>query len=39
VAQLPVPVYQCGTEYAQIRQAKETLQQRRVDLDTQRDQA
>ena len=38
VAQLNVPVYQGGGEYATIRQAKETLQQRRVDLDTQRDQ-
>ena len=34
-----VPIYQGGTEYSQIRQAKETLQQRRIDLDTQRDQA
>jgi outer membrane protein len=39
LAQLNIPVYQGGGEYAQIRQAKETLQQRRVDLDTQRDQA
>ena len=39
LAQLNIPVYQGGTEYAQIRQAKETLQQRRVDLDTTRDQA
>jgi outer membrane protein len=38
-AQLNIPVNQGGTEYAQIRQAKETLQQRRVDLDTARDQA
>jgi len=37
--QLTVPVYQGGTEYATIRQAKETLTQRRVDLDTARDQA
>ena len=37
--QLNVPIYQGGTEYSQIRQAKETLQQRRIDLDTQRDQA
>ena len=36
-AQLTVPVYQGGTEYSLIRQAKETLAQRRVDLDTQRD--
>jgi outer membrane protein len=39
LAQLNIPVFQGGGEYAQIRQAKETLQQRRVDLDTQRDQA
>ncbi|MEA3025378.1 MAG: outer membrane protein [Alphaproteobacteria bacterium] len=37
--QLTVPVYQGGTEYATIRQAKETLSQRRTDLDTARDQA
>ncbi len=36
-AQLSVPIYQGGTEYSQIRQAKETLQQRRIDLDTARD--
>ena len=39
VAQLNVPIYQGGGEYATIRAAKETLQQRRVDLDTARDQA
>ena len=39
VGQLAVPVYQGGTEYATIRQAKETLSQRRTDLDTARDQA
>ncbi len=38
-AQLTVPVYQGGSEYSLIRQAKETLSQRRVDLDTARDQA
>ncbi len=38
-AQLNVPVYQGGAEYATIRQAKETLSQRRTDLDTARDQA
>jgi outer membrane protein len=38
VAQLTVPIYQGGQEYATIRQAKETLGQRRLDLDTQRDQ-
>ena len=37
--QLTIPVYQGGTEYASIRQAKETLQQRRTDLETARDQA
>jgi outer membrane protein len=36
--QMTVPVYQGGTEYATIRQAKETLSQRRIDLDTARDQ-
>ena len=37
--QLSIPVYQGGTEYATIRQAKETLGQRRIDLDTARDQS
>jgi outer membrane protein len=37
-AQLTVPIYQGGAEYAAIRQAKETLGQRRIDLDTARDQ-
>jgi outer membrane protein len=37
--QMTVPVYQGGGEYATIRQAKETLGQRRIDLDTARDQA
>ena len=37
-AQLSVPLYQGGAEYAAIRQAKETLGQRRLDLDTARDQ-
>ena len=35
-AQLSVPIYQGGGEYANIRQAKETLGQRRLDLDTAR---
>ena len=35
--QLSVPIYQGGSEYAAIRQAKETLGQRRVDLDNARD--
>jgi outer membrane protein len=37
-AQFTVPIYQGGSEYAAIRQAKETLGQRRLDLDTARDQ-
>jgi outer membrane protein len=37
--QLSVPIYQGGAEYAAIRQAKETLGQRRLDLDNARDQA
>jgi outer membrane protein len=32
-----VPIYQGGTEYSVIRQAKETLGQRRIELDIQRD--
>jgi outer membrane protein len=35
---LTVPIYQGGGEYATIRAAKETLGQRRLDLDTARDQ-
>ncbi|HEY1473902.1 MAG TPA: TolC family outer membrane protein [Pseudolabrys sp.] len=34
---LSVPIYQGGAEYAAIRQAKETLGQKRLDLDTARD--
>ena len=37
-AQFSVPIYQGGAEYAAIRQSKETLGQRRLDLDTARDQ-
>jgi outer membrane protein len=37
-AQYSVPIYQGGAEYAAIRQSKETLGQRRMDLDTARDQ-
>jgi outer membrane protein len=37
-AQVTVPIYQGGAEYSAIRQAKETLGQRRIDLDTARDQ-
>jgi outer membrane protein len=33
---ISVPIYQGGAEYATIRQAKETLGQRRLDLDTAR---
>jgi outer membrane protein len=36
--QVSVPIYQGGAEYSTIRQAKETLGQRRLDLDTARDQ-
>jgi outer membrane protein len=34
---LSVPIYQGGAEYSLIRQAKETLGQKRLDLDTARD--
>jgi outer membrane protein len=37
LGQLTVPIYQGGAEYSLIRQAKETLGQRRLDLDTSRD--
>jgi outer membrane protein len=37
-AQLSIPIYQGGAEYSAIRGAKETLGQRRMDLDTARDQ-
>ncbi|MDH3663966.1 MAG: TolC family protein, partial [Alphaproteobacteria bacterium] len=33
-ATLAVPLYQGGGEYAQIRQSKQTVQQRQADLDT-----
>jgi outer membrane protein len=36
---LTVPIYQGGSEFSLIRQAKETLSQRRLDLDTAREQA
>ncbi|MGI8527589.1 MAG: TolC family outer membrane protein [Pseudolabrys sp.] len=39
IGQLSVPIYQGGAEYSAVRQAKETLGQRRIDLDTARDQA
>ena len=35
---LSMPIYQGGAEYSLIRQAKETLGQKRLDLDTARDQ-
>ncbi len=38
IGQLTVPIYQGGAEYSLVRQAKETLGQRRLDLDTARDQ-
>jgi outer membrane protein len=38
IGQLSVPIYQGGAEYSLIRQAKETLGQRRLDLDVARDQ-
>ena len=34
---ISVPIYQGGAEYSLVRQAKETLGQRRLDLDTARD--
>src|SRR4051812_15370237 len=37
VGQLTVPINQGGAEYSAIRQAKETLGQRRIDLDVSRD--
>jgi outer membrane protein len=36
--QLAVPIYQGGAEYSAIRQAKETLGQRRIELDVNREQ-
>jgi outer membrane protein len=36
--QLSVPIYQGGAEYSLIRQAKETLGQKRLDFDSARDQ-
>ena len=38
LGQLSVPIYQGGAEYSTIRQAKETLGQRRLDFDVARDQ-
>jgi outer membrane protein len=39
VGTLSVPLYQGGAEYSAIRQSKETLGQKRLDLDTTRNQA
>src|SRR5258708_8972248 len=38
IAQVSVPVYQGGAEYALIRQSKETLAQQRLNLEQVRDQ-
>jgi outer membrane protein len=38
LGQLSVPIYQGGSEYSLIRQAKETLGQKRIDFDTAREQ-
>jgi outer membrane protein len=38
LGQLTIPIYQGGAEYSLVRQAKETLGQRRLDLDVARDQ-
>ncbi len=35
-ATVTVPLYQSGSEYSQIRQAKQTNSQRRIDIETQR---
>jgi outer membrane protein len=37
LGRVQVPIYQGGAEYSVIRQAKETLGQRRIELDVQRD--
>jgi outer membrane protein len=39
IGAVTVPIYQGGSEYSLVRQSKETLGQRRIDLDTNRDQA
>jgi outer membrane protein len=39
LGQLTVPIYQGGSEYAAIRQSKETVGQQRLNLDVNRDQA
>jgi outer membrane protein len=38
LGRVQVPIYQGGSEYSVIRQQKETLGQRRIELDVQRDQ-
>ncbi|MBI3434237.1 MAG: TolC family outer membrane protein [Proteobacteria bacterium] len=38
LTQVTIPLYQGGAEYSAIRQSKETLGQRRIDVDTARDQ-
>ena len=38
LGQISIPLYQGGAEYSAIRQAKETLGQKRLDFDTARDQ-
>ena len=38
VGRLTVPIYQGGGEYARVRQAKETLGQRKIEVDVARDQ-
>jgi outer membrane protein len=37
LGQIQVPIYQGGVEYSTIRQAKETVGQKRIDLETARD--
>jgi outer membrane protein len=39
IGQLSVPLYQGGVEYSNIRQSKEVVGQKRLDLETARDQA
>jgi outer membrane protein len=39
IGQLTVPIYQGGSEYSLVRQAKETVGQRRLELALNRDQA
>ena len=38
IGRLTVPIYQGGGEYARVRQAKETLGQRKIEVDVARDQ-